>query len=511
MTGVFLNFETLFHVAAFTFWQATCSTLMALLIGLPAAFFCGRRNFFGRRALLFLSVVPFCVPSLIIALGYVTFLGLNGGLNHFLMFIFGLKEPPLKILYSFYGLIIAHGFYNFPLIMKTVGDAWEQLPCEQAENARLLGANEFRIFKTVTIYQLMPSIASSSMLVFIYCFLSFIMVLLFGGVGNSTLEVEIYKAARASLNLKQAGLLAAVETGILCIITTFYCILEQKSSKAKGLSSSIKNPRKKMQGFAEYVVFIIVILLIILFFISPLMGIVYNAFTSSKVGTGVTLSSFGRVFKMRSFIPSIKSTLIVGLYTGALCTFIGFAYSVFLRFQESKSISFSGLTRGSLFFKVLPMLPMSISSVVLGVLITMIVRRGNVACLVIAQSLLSWPLAFRMIYPFMIKIDNQTIDSAKMLSRNRIDTVIRILLPVSKKGLISAFGFCFAVSAGDTTLPLVLAIPKFNTLSLFTYRLAGAYRFNEACASGVILGLLCIIVFVISSTSRNERNGKKKK
>ena len=76
-------------VAWFTFFQATCSTLMALIIGVPAAFFCGRRRFPGRKFLLSLSVVPFCVPSIIIALGYVTFLGLNGGLNHFLMFIFG--------------------------------------------------------------------------------------------------------------------------------------------------------------------------------------------------------------------------------------------------------------------------------------------------------------------------------------------------------------------------------------------------------------------------------------
>ena len=62
----------------------------------------------------------------------------------------------------------------------------------------------------------------------------------------------------------------------------------------------------------------------------------------------------------------------------------------------------------------------------------------------------------------------------------------------------SAICFCFAVSAGDTTLPLVLAIPHFDTLSLFTYRLAGAYRFNEACASGVILGIICAGIFKLS-------------
>lgn len=489
----------IFRVAWFTFYQATCSTLMALVIGLPAAFFCSRRTFPGRKILLSLSVIPFCVPSIIIALGYVTFLGLNGGLNQFLMFIFGFQEPPVKILYSFAGLIIAHGFYNFPLIMKTVADSWERIPTEPAESARLLGAGEGRIFRTVTIFQLVPSIASSCMLVFIYCFLSFILVLLFGGIGNSTLEVEIYKAARATLDFKTAGILGLVETVILCVVTTFYCILEQKTSRAKGLVSSRKNPPIKLKGVKEVLPFLLVILVIIAFFVAPLLGIVFNAFTSSRVGTGITLSTFGRVVKMRSFWPSVKSSIVTAFFTGTLCTTLGFLYSTLVKFREQKSGK-----RINLLLKIIPMVPMSISSVVVGVLITLIVRRGNVACLVLAQTALTWPLAFRQIYPHMVKIPADTMDSALMLSRNKVDTVLRVILPVSRRGLISAFGFCFAVSAGDTTLPLVLAIPKYEALSLFTYRLAGAYRFNEACAAGVILGLLCALMFALSQIGKRE-------
>ena len=96
------------------------------------------------------------------------------------------------------------------------------------------------------------------------------------------------------------------------------------------------------------------------------------------------------------------------------------------------------------------------------------------------------------------------MDASLILSKSKLDIIWRVLLPVSKKSLISAFGFCFAISAGDTTLPLVLAIPRFDTLSLFTYRLAGAYRFNEACAAGVILGLICALVFVLTGRLRAD-------
>ena len=77
-------------------------------------------------------------------------------------------------------------------------------------------------------------------------------------------------------------------------------------------------------------------------------------------------------------------------------------------------------------------------------------------------------------------------------------SVVNVFLPLCKTGVLSAFGFCFSSSAGDTTLPLVLAIPKFTTLSLFTYRLAGAYKFNEACAAGSVLAIICAGFFLLT-------------
>lgn len=398
-------------------------------------------------------------------------------------------------------MIIAQGFYNFPLIMKNVSDAWERIPNEKAESARLLGASEIRIFKTITIFQLLPSILSSSLLVFINCFLSFILVLLFGGIGNSTLEVEIYKAARATLDFKKVGILSIFETSILCLITVFYCIIEKKfGNKNKGIVAEKVVEKSSIHGFLEFFVFCVLIFLVILFFLAPLFGIVTNAFSSSKEGVSFTFETLKFVVKMRSFLPSIKITLVTSFFSAFFCVLIGFFYSVLLKFLENKVNS-----KLSVFFDVIPIIPMCISSVVVGILIILIVEKGNIFSFIFARIFLSWPLAFKIIYPQIEKIPQDTMDCAKILSKNKIDTIFRVIFPQTRKILLSAFGFCFAVSAGDTTLPLVLSIPKCDTLSLFTYRLAGAYRFNEACASGVILGFLCVIVFTICGSGKKSR------
>lgn len=481
-----INLARIARVSLFTLFQAFASLFVAVLIGLPMAFFCGKRNFFGRKFLLSLSSVPLCVPTLIVALGYITFFGNAGVLNKFFMYVFGLKKPPFSFLYTFLGLVVAQGFYNFPLIMSTVSDAWAHLPEEQADSARLLGAGEWRVFRTVTVFELMSAIVSACIPVFIYCFFSFMMVLLFGGMGTSTLEVEIYQAARNTLDFRTAGALSLVETLLACFVVAFYVYLENKSQKDKGINFENSSELKSVSGFRESFFFYIMILLVALFFIAPFFSIILNAFTSSNRIDTSCFYNFKKIFSSPSFFKALRWTFLTAVLTSFLCVCAGFFYSVILR----KSQRFS--------LKVLSMLPMAVSSVVTGFGLSLLFRRGNFLLLSFAQAALSWPMAFRQIFPYISKIPDATVDAARILSKSPLEVVFRIYLPVCRRGILSAAGFCFAISAGDTSLPLILSIPKFDTLSLFTYRLAGSYRFNEACAAGVVLAFLCAIIFSVS-------------
>ncbi|MBR1723085.1 MAG: iron ABC transporter permease [Treponema sp.] len=485
---------SLFSVSAFTVVQALCSTVIALVIGIVAAFFTAKRSFPFRDLLLSFSSLPLCFPAILLALGYVSFFGLSGTLNNFIKSLFGLQKAPVTFLYSFFGIIIAQGFYNFPLVMGSVHDCWTGLPQRQEEAARILGAGEWRVFRSVTIYQLLPSILSSCMLVFLYCFFSFLIILLFGGISCTTLEVEIYKSLRATLNFSETARLACTETFLACLFVGFYVFLEQKSSLSRGTSFYRKKNTEKISGSRQCFFAFCFFFLIILFFVAPLFSIFYNAFSSSR--SLFTFSTFLRVVKMNSFSKSLVSTILTACATSTLCVIFAFFYSVFLRsFDTSRKIWF---------FRMLPMIPMAFSSVVTGAVIILLVKRGSYIHLVLAQFLLTWPLAFRQIHVALSKVSQETVDAAKILSQRQLDLIFRIYLPQSFRGILSAAGFCFAVSAGDTTLPLVLAIPKYTSLSLFTYRLASSYRFHEACAAGMILGLICTLVFVTANKFKGK-------
>lgn len=232
-----------------------------------------------------------------------------------------------------------------------------------------------------------------------------------------------------------------------------------------------------------------IILLIIFFFLSPLFSIALSAFPD------FSLKSARKVLFSSIFHRSIKNTILVSTATASISTIAAFTYAVFLRHSKNKlSI-----------FRIIPILPMAVSSVVMGFGMLVLVSRGTVIHLIIAEAALTWPLAFRQLYIPLAKIKQETVDAAKMLSPSSLDIFFKIYLPNCKNNIFSAFIFCFASSAADTTLPLVLSIQKFDTLALYTYRLASSYRFSQASFCGLILGIICMLLFAISNKLKEEK------
>ena len=480
-----VDIASLLKITWFTFKEALVSTFIALLLGIPAAFLVAKKDFLGRRLLIASASVPLCIPALIVALGYVGTFGMAGYANELLMKIFHLSEPPLTFLYSFWGIVITQGFYNFPLVMATVADCWSELPPEQAENARLLGASEARIFRTITWYQLLPSIVSACIPVFLYCFFSFMIVLLFGATGCTTLEVAVYHSARSTLDFENAAFLALIETTAAFIMVFIYGKIENSASRSRGISFSSEKQKRMKLSKKEMIPFLIFFIIILLFFFAPLASIAI-----------ASLPSWKKLFSLNGFFPALRTTFTTALATALLCTVTAFVYALFLRIKDP----FAQHT----FLRSIPLLPMAVSSVVMGLGMTLLVKHGTPIALVFAQAALSWPFAFRQVYTPLAKMPDNVLDAARILSPHKLDGVFRVCIPYSTKGLVSAFGFCFAISAGDATLPLVLAIPDFDTLALFTYRLAGSHRFSQASASGLLLGLLCALVFSLSNKLKDR-------
>ena len=292
----------------YTLEIALLSTLVAVAAGIPAAYFTARRKFPGRRLLLSLSAVPLCVPALIMALGYVSFWGMNGAVNR----LFGTH---FSFLYSSAGIVIAQGFYNFPLVMGILSEAWERLPREQENAARLLGAGEGRIFWTITLRQLSGAVGAACIPVFLFCYFSFMIVLLFSPVGRSTLEVEIYHSVRTTLDIGSGARLAVLETLTAFAVVLLYSFVSRRSQTSSSGIDYVPYVKRQL-GFSS-VIFIPFVLLILIFLILPL-GAVFFILGDQR---GVTPSNVDQGYILRRLIRrSIRFASQLNMPRYALCT-----------------------------------------------------------------------------------------------------------------------------------------------------------------------------------------------
>ncbi|RLF76037.1 MAG: hypothetical protein DRN42_01785, partial [Thermoplasmata archaeon] len=209
-------------VMYFTLWQATPSFLLTVILSLPMAHLMARYSFPGKRALLSLTTVPFILPPIVVAVGFFSLFGTKGYLNLFLRETLG-PGYSLNILYSWKAIILAHVFYNFSIALRMIYSRLTQIDEEQVLVARSLGATPWKAFLWVTLPQLLPAILSASLLVFIFCFMSFAPVLILGdGVKNITLEVALYRRYFFYQDYSTGGALAALEVLVVLLGTYLY-------------------------------------------------------------------------------------------------------------------------------------------------------------------------------------------------------------------------------------------------------------------------------------------------
>ncbi|OHD23224.1 MAG: hypothetical protein A2Y38_24095 [Spirochaetes bacterium GWB1_59_5] len=473
--------------------QAAVSALLATLVGVPGAFLLAKRQFPGKRLLSALSAVPFCVPPLIIAIGFVLYYGREGFLNRTLMSAFGLDEPPLQFLYSFSGVVIAHGFYNFPVVMRLVGDAWASVPKRHEDAARLLGASEARVFLTVTLPSILPALGAAMSLVFLLCFYSFVLVLLFGGPGVGTPEVELYRAARFEFDRPLASAFALAETLVAMLALYAYSTFERRAAGDR--RDAERSAPLGFRSSKETFVALLYSAFILVCFVGPLASIVVESLTVRTAARGAWDLGFGNyvsLFARRGFGVAALNTLLLGFSSAALAAAMGFVFSVGLKRIKSNVMA-----------KIVPLLPLGVSSVVLAYGWNAVLGTPSVFAIAAVQAVSAYPFALRAIQSSVGLSDERYVEAARSLGSSRLGATLRVRLPMAAPSIVSGFALAFAMSAGDANAIIAAPVSGFETLALLLYRLAGAYRLNEACAAAVLLALVTGFVFFW----KDARNG----
>ncbi len=481
------------RVAWFTVWQATLSTALTVAIGLPAAWVFARFSFPGKRLLSAITLVPFVLPTLVVATAFLGLVGPRGILG-------------FDMTGTIWIILAAHVFYNLSIVIRGVGSFWARIDPRLAEASRTLGASTWRTFRSVELPLLRPIIASTAALVFLFSFTSFGVVVILGDLNHSTIEVEIWRQAMSFLRLDVASTLAVLQIVGVSALLFLYGRFERRTSVPfhHRLSAAPK-PR----GARQVAVVTGIVVGTFALAIGPLVVLAVRSFANPRGGFGLenyrslaTLPEQSGAFVSAPL--AIGNSLRFAVIAVVVASLIGLLAALAIQ-RSSRRVSGG--------FNLFVMLPLGTSAVTIGfgflvALYWPIDLRGTVVLIPIAHALVGIPFVVRTINPTLASVRGDLRDAAATLGASPWRTFLTIDLRLVSRSLLVGAAFAFAISMGEFGATTFIVRPNSPTIPIAIFRFLGrpgAEPFGAALAlSAVLMAVTAIVVAAIDATDRGQ-------
>lgn len=470
--GLFSTLRNPFYYGRlwFTVWQALLSTLLTVVLALPSAVLFSRYEFAGKRFLRSVFLIPFVMPTVVVAIGFLTLAGPRG------LVTIDLKD-------SLWIILLAHVFYNYAIVVRIVSSFLENNLSRLYEAAKTLGSSRFHTLFRVTLPLALPAIVAAATLVFIFCFTSFGVILILAPSAEfATLELEIFKLSSRLLNLSGAGYLVLVQLVVISVFTFVYTRLQAGLALSLGAK---RVPLSRPKGLARVWLglhFGVVGLLLL----SPLLALLWQSFFFEG---SFGFESFAYAWQGKRSIgfagatAAIVNSLKLAAYSMSLALLVGFAFAY-------------GVVRARwVWLDQASLLPLSISAVTVGFgyLLAFPQLRTSVWGLILAHTLIAFPFVTRSLLPALRGMPGNLLSAGRSLGASPLRILREIELPLLLPAFVSAASFAFAISMGEFAATLTLQSVRFATLPVAIFdRLSRPGIQNYAAA----LALACILMLI---------------
>lgn len=184
---------------------ATATTIVATLIGVPAAIAVSRYQFPGRDLMMSFFTLPLMVPGVVLGLG--------------LLLVFS----RLRLTATYPGLLAAHLIITIPFVIRTVATSLSTLSRDYEEAAQSLGATPWRTFWRITLPLIMPGIIAGAAIAFLVSFDEVVLTLFLIGPRLTTLPVEVFNYVQTRTD----PLVAALSVVLVAISVAGVALIER--------------------------------------------------------------------------------------------------------------------------------------------------------------------------------------------------------------------------------------------------------------------------------------------
>ena len=417
----------------------------------------------------------------------------------------------VNLRHTVWAILLAHVFFNYAVVLRTVGAHWAALDARVEDQARVLGASRSTVFRQIVLPRLAPSIAAASAIVFLFSFTSFGVVLILGGPARATIETEIYRYAVVRLNLATAAALAVVQLAAVVALVAVSNALERRRATVEPVALLAAAPRRRGAGLVANLAAMALVLGL------PVAVLVERSLAAGR-GGGYTLRNYAAMAERVNLLPdtalaALRNSLMFAAPAAALALLVGGAATLVVMSSGRRTSRGLGPV-----FDVGLTLPLGTSAVTVGLGFLLVLNRSpidirtSVIVVPIAHAVVGIPFVVRTLVPMLRTVNPRWREAAAVLGAPPRRVRREVDLRVASRGLAVGAGFAFAVSLGEFgATSFIPRRPETLTAPLALFRLLGtpgeALRGQAMALAVVLMALTAVAVFVMDLWGDTRQGG----
>lgn len=512
-----LLYKPLFH----TFNIGIFVSIISLVLGTALAWIVTRTDISYKKTISFLLILPYMLPSWFNAFVWLIIFKNDriGGSTGLFQYVFNVNLPDW-ISYGFLPITLSLSTHYYIFAFLLVGAALSSINGDVEESAEILGASKFKTLTKITFPLVIPAIISAFILIISKTVGSFGVPAILGlPIRYYTLSTMIYSSI--STGQQEQGFILSIILIIIAMIIIF-CnqrIMNKRNyNTISGKGSSEKlTPLGKWKKTTTLIVWLFIFsasifpVLILGFQTLMLQDGVYSfknmtthfwiGQSNPQIGNGVV-----GVLKNDRIIDAFKNTIVIAISASAVASFIGLIIGYVIT-RSKKSFT-------SVFIDQVSFLPILIPSIALSAIYLSMFSTpklfipslyGTISILILITVVSELPFTTRAGASSMIQIGGELEEAGVISGASWLKRFFKILLPLSKKGLLSGFILVFISAMKELDLLIMLVTPNTATLTTYTFDLQEqGYTQTANAVVFIIITVIIAVYFIITKIGKTD-------
>ena len=473
-----------------SFKVTTCVTIIAIIIGVPIAYFMTAYKVKLKGLMEVLIIISMLSPPFIGAYSWILLCGRSGVITEFFRDSFGIKIPTI---YGFTGILLVFTLKLYPFIYLYVSGALKKIDVSLSEAAESLGCTTLRKVSTIIMPLILPTLMSGGLLVFMNAMADFGTPMLIGE-GYNVMPVLIYSEFVGEMG-GNANFAAAMATVLVFI--TIILFLGQKyivNKKSFVMSSLRPIQPKELTGIKGILMHIFIYFIVILSII-PQITVIYTSFLKTRG------SMFVREFSLESYekVFSRMGNAIVNTYLyGSIAIVIIILMGMFIAYISTRKKNFlTGI------IDTMTMFPYIIPGSVIGITLLLafndkpLLLSGTAAIIVISFVIRRLPYTLRSAAAILYQISPSLEEASISLGCSPVKTFFKVTSIMMLPGVLSGAILSWITVINELSSSVILYTGFTRTMSVSIYTEVIRASYGTAAALSTILTFTTVISLLI--------------